>query len=239
MNEAYDYQLRQFLKDCPGECGKLAQSIDRSLRQPRAAVALPAALSFFSTLKCGRLVSPTGIHPNIFTLSIANSSSGKTTAQQIVQNILHEAGLLETQFREPASTAGLLHALYKNPRSLMLWDECGYAIEALANNKDFKAGFLPLIMELYSSAGRLFKGPEYAMHSQKQRVDLDGPYLSIYGASTGVRFFEAINEKFVHDGLLPRWVIFLGEENPRFQDPKPFPFLAEWAALAKHIEKGE
>ncbi len=203
-------KLNDFLSGCPGLCGTLARTINSANKYDQPGAALAAALSFCGMLKCGRIVSDTGIEPNLYTCIIADSGTGKSQAQKALTDIIEVSELTELLLGKPASDAGLLKALSGSSRRLLIWDEFGIALQELSQSKTgYRAMILSLIMDLFSAAGKTYIGKEYAT---QERVDLRSPYLNIFAASTPNRFFGSLDDSFVDDGFLSRWLVFFADE---------------------------
>lgn len=203
--------MKSFLDQCPGYCGQIARLIDASLPESLPAISLSAAVSFCSTLKCGRIISPEGIEPNIYTYILSETGIGKGRAQTALRAIIEQCGL-SFEIGEPSSDSGLLKALNKLPRCLLIWDEFGLALEELSKaSQGCRATILKETMKLFSTAGEKYIGREKAT---EDRIDIRAPYLTIFGATTPVRFYSALDSKFVHDGFIGRWLAFEQVYNP-------------------------
>lgn len=226
--------LKDFLAMCPGLAGDVARAVDDSLTFSQPAISLAAGLSFASVLMSGRVVSVEGIEPNLYTFSIAPSGSGKSQAMKAIEKLMHASNLSALILGEPASDAGLLKALAEAPRRLLLWDEFGIALSELSKTSaSHRALILATAMNLFSRAGGVYYGRQYA---QQARIDIKNPYLNIFAVSTPNRFFSALDEQFVHDGFLSRWLVFhpdykLEERLDSFPQRAfdPSPFLSEIA----------
>jgi len=69
-----------------------------------------------------------------------------------------------------------------------------------------------LLMKLYSSAGSVYTGREYA-EKEKQRTIVQ-PCCCIYGVSTPERFTDGLTTTEIHDGWLSRCLVFSTNETP-------------------------
>ena len=230
--------MKKFLEDCPGRCGEIARLIDQSLPESLPAISLAAAISFCAALRCGRVVSPDGFEPNVYACIIAESGLGKGQAQSALREIAKQVEL-DLEIGEPASDSGLLKALVEKPRALLVWDEFGIAIEKLSKSQNsYLATILKEVMKLFSMAGHRYIGRQY---SERGRTDIYAPYLNIFAASTPVRFFDALDNKFVLDGFLSRWLTFEQPNNAegKQQTRKPIDVSEELKAWIRKIEEWE
>lgn len=209
--------LSALLKSCPEPFGSLARFIDSNLAGSNAGISIPAALTLMATLKCGRVVSKSGVHPNIYTCVVAGSGTGKTKSQNVINSILNECGLMHLRCGVPTSDSGLCKRLAESNRQLILWDEFGAELESLAMSKSgFERRILKAMMELYSVAGLVYIGKQYAT---QDRVDVIAPYLNAFCGTTAIRFFSSLNEKFLHDGFLSRFIMFFPEAQIDKKEP--------------------
>lgn len=207
------YTTERFLKNCPGLAGDIARLIYERLEFHQPGLALGAALSFVGALKSGRETSSFGINPNIYSCSIALTSTGKSQCQSVIEEICAECNLDHLLMGQPASDVGLLHALSEEPRKLLIWDEFGIALRSIGAAKaSYETRILATIMDLYSAGKRKYRGKEYARSAQEKRIDIDKPMLSLFAASTPARFFDSLSSDFVEDGFLPRILLFIGED---------------------------
>lgn len=204
------WESRKLLDSAPGTYGKLAKLIDKTLgwSKDSACISLASALALLGMLKSGR-VSATGIHPNVYCCVTLPSGTGKTKAQKIVTSILEAAELDYLLMGKPGSDSGILKALEKEGRKLLIWDEFGLALwEMMRSKSSYRAAIPALLTDLYSAAGKKFLGREL---KHEERTDIQAPFLSVLAGSTPNRFFGSLDENFVTDGFLSRWFLFFEE----------------------------
>ncbi len=68
--------------------------------------------------------------------------------------------------------------------------------------------------ELYTAAGSVFLGAEYANHDgRNERRDITQPCLCVYGTTTPLHFWNALQSTNVIDGSLARFIILPSEED--------------------------
>lgn len=206
--------MKDFLESAPGLVGDVARHVYACLEYDEPGIALAAALAFVGALKSQRICNEFKIPPCIYSAIIADSGIGKSQAQSAIKEIIKEAGLSTLLMGRPASDVGLISALESESRRLLIWDEFGIALGSLSKSKaSHEALILSTIMDLFSSAGKQFVGKEYSKNSNRQRIDIKEPYLSIFAASTPNRFFDSLSKDFVFDGFLPRWLLFFSTNN--------------------------
>jgi len=234
------HTTERFLKNCPGLAGDIARLIYDRLEFHQPGLALGAALSFVGALKSGRQTSEFGINPNIYSCSIALTSTGKSQCQSVIEEICAECNLDHLLMGQPASDVGLLNALSQEPRKLLIWDEFGIALRSIGAAKaSYETRILATIMDLYSAGKRRYRGKEYSKSSKEKRIDIDKPMLSLFAASTPARFFDSLSSDFVEDGFLPRILLFLGEDKTVGKDSYYTPISNRILCEVAGLEAGE
>lgn len=234
--------MQKFLDTCPGLVGDIARYINSTMQTEQPGICLAAAFSFMSALLSHRVsyaCASNTAEPCLFTVVVADSGSGKTHAQNILAQITKDAGIDTTRngllMGVPASDSGLLKALANGPRRFLMWDEMGINLSAYAKTKaSHEAMILGTAMKLYTQAGKPYRGKEYAT---QDRVDIEAPYLSIFGASTVNRWFGALDENMVQDGFVPRLLLFFEGENRKRRIPNPDPVI--YKAIVSEVARIE
>lgn len=211
------YALKDFLDWCPGVTGDIARYINSNLECDQPGIALATAIAFMSSVRAGRIQYGSIVSPTLYTCTVASSGSGKSRAQQIISEICLECGLKTLLMGRPASDAGILFRLQRAPRQFLIWDEFGLALEEMSKSSNsYRVSIISTIMDLYSASGRLHIGKEYV---DKDRVDIESPYLSICAASTPGKFFNILTKDFIENGFLNRWLVFESPESDDYRDP--------------------
>ena len=122
---------------------------------------------------------------------------------------------------EPVSGAGLLTGLVNAGNAgLILIDEFGLFMQAMSGKtaSAHKREIARYMMELYTSAGQVFLGPEYAnKDGTNPRLTIANPCLSMFPTTTPSTFYESITGKEVIDGFLARFLIFESDRYPIIQ----------------------
>lgn len=223
--------LSQLLDCAPGLLGRLARYINATQITDQPGIALGTTLAFLAALRSERITTAPslGIAPSLYTLVLAYSGSGKTSAQHRIIDICTLAGVNNLFMGQPASDSGILTRLGKIPRQFLVWDEFGQALsEMSASSNSYRVQIISLIMNLYSYAGRLYTGKEYV---ERERVDLSRPFLSISAASTPGEFYRALTKEFIEKGFLSRWLVFEGSPATRrkevYRGPVPLEIVEE------------
>lgn len=187
-------------------------------RRPQPLLSLGASLCALGALMGRRYRTETNLRSNLYIVGIADSGSGKNHPREIVNELFLAAGLVDhLGGNKIASGAGLLSALHRQPALLMQIDEFGMFLTAAADRKRSPRHITEILdnmTELYTAAGGVFLGAEYANRDGKnERRDIVQPCLCVYGTTTPVHFWGALQSANVVDGSLARFIIVESEED--------------------------
>lgn len=196
--------------------GEVRDWLQSSCHDLPPSIALGAALAFVGALKGRKFCTDTNLRSNLFILSVAPSGTGKTRAmcalRLLASEIFPDGGFW---LSDPTSDAAVLDALNTSPRRFLEWDECGKKLFVLTQNKNrqtYQENLVTAIMQLFSSAGTVYQNKARAINRQHkgasyEEKQIKDPHLSIFGATTDVRFYEALDRDMVEDGFLARFLV--------------------------------
>lgn len=109
-------------------------------------------------------------------------------------------------------------AIQRQPAILFQLDEFGMFLSAAADRKRFLSRYvceiLDLMTELYTTSGTTYFGVEYAstQHNNAHRA-IHQPCACIYGTTTPLHFWQALQASNVADGSLARFLILESEDD--------------------------
>jgi hypothetical protein len=201
-----------------GLVGDLTRYMIATARRPQPLLSLGASLCAIGALM-GRLYrTESNLRSNLYVVGIADSGSGKNHAREIVNEVFFEAGLANhLGGNKIASGAGLLTALHRQPAILFQIDEFGMFLSAAADRKRSPRHITEILdnmTELYTAAGGIFLGAEYANRDgMNDRRDIVQPCLCVYGTTTPLHFWGALQGANVADGSLARFLILPSDED--------------------------
>ncbi|MBF0171497.1 MAG: DUF3987 domain-containing protein, partial [Nitrospinae bacterium] len=186
--------------------------------RPQPVLALGNALCALGAIMGRRYRTETNLRTNLYVVGIADSGSGKNHSREIINELFMEAGL--GRFlggHRIASGAGLLNAIHQQPAILFQQDEFGMFLHAAADRRRSPrhiTDILDIMTEMFTAAGSLFLGTEYAGRDGKNpRKDINQPCLCIYGTTTPNQFWNALQSANVGDGSLARFIILQTEDD--------------------------
>ena len=201
-----------------GLVGDLTDYMLSTARRPQPLLSLGASLCAIGALMGRNYRTTSNLRSNLYVVGIADSGSGKNHAREIINETFFEAGLAHhLGGNKIASGAGLLTALHRQPAILFQIDEFGMFLSAAADRKRSPRHITEILdnmTELYTSAGGIFLGAEYANRDgTNERRDINQPCLCVYGTTTPLHFWGALQGANVVDGSLARFLILPSDED--------------------------
>ena len=195
-----------------GVLGDMVAYMIKTARRPQPILAVGASLCALGALMGRKYRNHTNLRTNLYFTGIADSGSGKNHAREVINELFVEAGLGNyLGGNKIASGSGLLTALHRQPAILFQLDEFGMLLAAAADRKRSPRHITEILdnmTELYTAAGGIFLGAEYANRDGKnERRDINQPCLSVYGTTTPLHFWNALQSANVADGSLARFII--------------------------------
>jgi hypothetical protein len=189
-----------------------------SAKRPQPVLALGASLAAIGALMGRKYRSSSNIRSNIYVVGIAESGAGKNNSRVVVNELFRIAGLLQyLGGNKIASGSGLLAGLHRQPSILFQLDEFGMFLSAAVDRKRsprYICEVLDLMTELFTTSGTTYFGTEYA-HSQAEVAHraIHQPCVCLYGTTTPLHFWQALQAANVADGSLARFLILQSEED--------------------------
>ena len=155
---------------------------------------------------------------NLYVVGIAESGAGKNHSRVVINELFRHANLIPyLGGNKIASGAGLLAAIQRQPAVLFQLDEFGMFLSAAADRKRsprYVCEILDLLTELYTTAGTTYFGTEYASNqANNAHRAIHQPCACVYGTTTPVHFWQALQAANVADGSLARFLILATEED--------------------------
>ena len=201
-----------------GLVGDLTDYMLTTARRPQPLLSLGASLCAIGALMGRNYRTESNLRSNLYVVGIADSGSGKNHAREIINEAFFEAGLAHhLGGNKIASGAGLLTALHRQPAILFQIDEFGMFLSAAADRKRSPRHITEILdnmTELYTAAGGIFLGAEYANRDgTNERRDINQPCLCVYGTTTPLHFWGALQGANVVDGSLARFLILPSDED--------------------------
>lgn len=187
-------------------------------KRPQPVLALGASLCAVGALMGRKYRTESNTRSNLYVVGIAESGAGKNHSRMVINELFRRAGLLQyLGGNKIASGAGLIAAIQRQPASLFQLDEFGMFLSAAADRKRsprYICEILDLMTELYTTSGTTYFGVEYAStQNNNAHRAIHQPCACIYGTTTPVHFWQALQASNVADGSLARFLILQSERD--------------------------
>ena len=228
-----------------GVVQEIMEWILQTAQKPQPILALAAALSVVGTSLGRKVATPTGLRTNYYLVGVAGTSAGKDHARKCVKVLFQQAGVSDLLGGEElASGPALLSRTANHPCSLFQIDELGLMLKAVASKGagPHLASIMTNFMKLFSSAGTIYHGTEYADQKMRERLDIAYPCVGLHGTTTPETLWPSLGSQDVLSGYLNRMMILFV---PDRRVPKqyvgigtPPASVVEWIKAAREISCG-
>jgi len=179
-------------------------------------VALAASIALMAGI-CGRAYNVSGTGLNQYVLLLAMTGAGKEAAAEGIDKLMSTIKMqvpTATTYIGPGeipSGTGLLRHLANNSQSfLSIVGEFGIKLQQISDPRASSAeiSLRRLMLDLYNKSGfnRSMPASSYAKKEDSTSA-ISSPAYSILGESTPERFYGALNEDMISEGLLPRFLL--------------------------------
>lgn len=228
--------------DVPGALRGFVDWCSSSAIKPQPFFALAAALVVVGTLMGRKYATESNLRSNLYVVCLGGSGVGKNHPLICINQAFFAMGMQQyLGGGDIASGSGMISALAQSPSMLFTLDEIGKVLTAWTNSKAPKhvMEIWTKMMQLFSSAGSVYRGAEYADKKTNKRHDIQQPNLSVLGCSVPGRFWEAFAAGDASDGGLARFLVFESQGMPpRNLNPTSIQVPDDLVAALKSIEAG-
>ena len=191
----------------PGLIGDTVRWICSDAMFPQPMLALLNVLAFAGAVYGRRYASPINTRTNAYFVGVASTGAGKDHSRKKM-GLLAEASNLGQFIGAHAiiSDTGLARALCTNPSQMLMIDEFGKFMQAIAdkNAGAWNKKIVKLMMNLYSDSSGVYKHGDYANPKVNEAVVIHSPNLCVYGTTTEKEYIKALNKDAVESGELNR-----------------------------------
>lgn len=200
----------------PGLLGELAQFIYSAAPRQVPEVALAGAIGLMAGI-AGRAYNVSGTGLNQYVLLIAQTGIGKEGLSSGIDRLMNAVQIqvpTATDFIGPseiASGQALVKFINKNSQCFVsVLGEFGLRLQSMSSQtaNSSEISLRRMLLDLYNKSGhgQTFRASIYADSDKNTKVT-EAPSFSILGESTPERFYGALNEEMISEGLLPRFMI--------------------------------
>lgn len=207
----------------PGLVGDIATFLYAAAPRQVEEIALAGAIGFMAGI-CGRAYNISGVGLNQYVMLIAPTGTGKESISSGLDRLIQ---MIKPRFPdvvrfkgpgEIASPEALHKYLSENPSVYAIVGEVGLKLQEMSSVQasPSQRGLKRLLLHLYNKSGdgKTLDGMIYS-DKQKNVSVIEAPAFTIIGESTGKRFYEALDEGMIEDGLVPRFTLI------EYDGPRP------------------
>jgi len=161
-----------FLCQPTGMLGEMCSWLNDTALVRQPFISLAASLTFLGALFGRKIRDKLGGRTNLYCMSIANSSAGKNHVLTQIRELCMAAECVELLGgSDIASDTALEDRMSISPTTLFLLDEIGhYLIHIKSGISGHHALIVSALMKLYSSAGSMYLGKEYASREHQRTI---------------------------------------------------------------------
>lgn len=235
----------------PGLLGEIASFIYQAAPRPVPEVALAAAIGLMSGI-CGRAYNISGTGLNQYVLLLAMTGAGKEAAASGINKLMNTIKMqvpTSSGFIGPSeisSGSALFKYLGNTSQSFIsLLGEFGLRLQQMSspNANGSEVSLRRMFLDLYNKSGysEILHASVYSDKANNTSA-VPSPSFSILGESTPERFYGALNEDMISEGLLPRFLLieYKGNRPPLNEHHTAvipsFSIIEKLAALAAQCE---
>lgn len=203
----------------PGLLGLITDWIEATARRPNRALALGAALTVVGTALGRRASGPTLNGTHLYVLCLAPTGAGKDHPLQQARRLLsaskmgHHIGPDDFM-----SMPALVNFITRMPLALCPMDEFGAFLKRINGRRasGFEQGITKTLRTAWGTNYGQMSTPEWAGRAMQ---NIYAPAVSIYGVSTPMEFYTALEGADIVNGFLNRFLCFTIEERSKDCDP--------------------
>lgn len=198
----------------PGLVGEIAKFIYAQAPRPVAEIALAGALGLVAGI-VGRAYNISGTGLNQYVLLLAPTGTGKEAIASGIDKLMAQvlrAVPAASEFIGPAeisSAQALTKYMSKTaPSFVSLIGEFGLMMQQMCapHAPPHLLGLRRMLLDLYNKSGEgKVMRPTIYSDREKNTTAIIAPSFTVLGESTPERFYEALNEDMISEGLLPRF----------------------------------
>ncbi len=209
----------------PGLVGEIAKFIYAQAPRPVAEIALAGALGLMAGI-VGRSYNISGTGLNQYVLLLAPTGTGKEAIASGIDKLMAQvirAVPAANEFIGPAeiaSSQALTKYMAKTAASFVsLIGEFGLMMQQMCapHAPPHLLGLRRMLLDLYNKSGEgKVMRPTIYSDRDKNTTAILAPSFTVLGESTPERFYEALDESMITEGLLPRFttIEYKGEQPP-------------------------
>ena len=234
----------QELLHVPGFVDELMSHTLSTVPYPNPPLAFAGALTMLSHLTGRRYCDRFNMRTNIYLIALAESGTGKDQPRKVNMNLADAIGFLPTMANKFASPEGLEDSLLLYPASFFQLDEADTLFQCLKQKDPNAEKTYANLLDLYTSSNSVFTMRKKAIQSTVRKSNpfdlirargIKYPHLVLLGTAIPSRFYLALSERSLENGLLSRCLVLEAEKRGELGTPRYAPFPAQLLETARYL----
>ncbi len=218
-------KISEKLLHVPGLIDEITEFSMSCAPKPNRLLSFCGALTCLSLLVGRNVTDIRNNRANIYMIALAGSGVGKDHPRRITKTIACAAQPAMNQCiaNSFASGEALEDALFISPSMLFQVDEIDTLINSMKSGEPRAEAMIGKMLEIFTSSSSSYTIRSKAMtrselirrkKEQKEKgfdsmaVDIQNPYLVIFGTAIPEMFFQSLNKRLLANGLIARCLVF-------------------------------
>ena len=204
-----------------GIIGQLTELILKMSPRPNVRLAFAGALaSWAHVCSLGRIADSCDTRPNIYTLCLGDSGTGKNAPRKFVKLLMASLGAGGSVVDTFGSGAGLEDCFIDSRAVVSLYDEFHKLFSALKDkDSTLVQGIVQTLLQLYTESDQVHVFRRLAMTRQSERNRRPGfveePHLTLFATGIPALTFGSLSSEAMTDGLAARCLLIeAGDRGP-------------------------
>ncbi|MDD6029791.1 MAG: bifunctional DNA primase/polymerase [Kiritimatiellae bacterium] len=204
-----------------GVIGALTDLILKMSPRPNVRLAFAGALTVWAHIcSIGRIADTYDTRPNLYTLCLGDSGSGKNSPRKVIKLIMAVLGAGGSVVDSFGSGAGLEDCFIDNRAVISLYDEFHKLFAALKDRDSMLGqGIVQTLLQLYTESDQVHVFRRLAMTRQSERSRrprfVEEPHLTLFATGIPALTFGNLSCEAMTDGLAARCLLIeAGERGP-------------------------
>ena len=193
----------------------MAYTIEQAHR-PNVPLAFAGALSLVAHLGARRFRTSGNGRPNLYTLALAWSGSGKSAPRKSNIDILKACGMGRTAIEAFRSGEALQDSLLKSPRLLSQFDEVDALFDMIKKSRDsLGTNLMSEMLAVWEKSGSYMRRRQLAASGKAKVKDntpefVNHPHFTFFGTGVTSEVYHSISNKMAKNGFFARLIVIDG-----------------------------
>jgi hypothetical protein len=227
-----------------GMAQEMFEYIMENSTQERTHLIYPTVMSVISTI-IGNKVQFKGVFPNLYTLVVGESGTGKSSSQDFAADLFSQSPYSLNLLSDTSisSVNGITQNLKTDRVQLKIIDEAAALFKRINDEKSLGEDIGSVLAELYTKTGKRFggKSTSNAKTDRNKKGNIGGcfsPYVNLLMATTFEAFESSFTKNILNHGFFARADFYFDKKTLKDKDRKntPIPkhfieFVEMWRTL--------